>query len=196
MKSLVLTALVFMAGIFSGVAIGSVNFSGLCVAGICLDDKGINLEKVRDQFGKGFEVRRRDDAGSRSYCYYDASNKVWGEFTFGGDDQHSRRPTLQGITLTTTAICPKDSSTSVPLESAGGVRIGQSETELVQIMGKPDRVDDAVQREKKNPAIKRTRYSARFGEQVFVYERKGDLGFVFVFLHAGRVSTVWQSMAE
>jgi len=178
-------------------AMAALDFSRLCVAKVCLEDKSATVERIRAKFGPGQALRREDDAGGESYCYYDAQNNLWGEFTFGSNHQPHRRPRLLGITLTTAAMCSTNATSKAPIgPRAGRVRIGSSESELVQVMGFPDRVDDALQRERKNPGIKRTRYSARFGDRVYVYERNDDLGFVFVFLASGRVSTVWQSIAE
>ena len=78
----------------------------------------------------------------------------------------------------------------------GPIQIGAPEQDVITVLGTPSRIDNALAREKQDSRIRGTRYSANYGDRVLVYERKRNLGFVFVFLRSGHVSTVWASIQE
>jgi hypothetical protein len=199
MKTISILFTVLVDSLAGSPSLADLDFTNFCVAGICLERSNVSVESVRRKLGMGFVSRRRGDAEGKSYCYYDRVNKIWVEFTFSSKNSHSdtKNPRLEGITLTTVAMCTKSAESQISFEPrAGALRIGQSESGLVQIMGNPNRIDDAILREKKTPEIAQTRYSARFGERVYVYDRENDLGFVFVFIRNGRISTIWQSISE
>lgn len=77
-----------------------------------------------------------------------------------------------------------------------GASIGMSESEVLAALGQPTRIDDAKEREARKPSMADTRYSAKFGDRVYVYDSPDDLGFTFVFLKDGRVRTIWFSNSE
>ncbi len=170
-----------------------------CAGEICLENAKCTLADVFQKFGSSAAIYRADDAKQApSFCYYDPNRQISAEFTFAGEKNRMARYPLEGITVTTAPICPKNllSSGKSGGMSVGPIEIGMSTKAVVQKLGEPSRIDDAVAREKKDPKIADTRYSAKFGEQVYVYEKKDDLGFVFVFLRAGKVSTIWASTSE
>jgi hypothetical protein len=122
---------------------------------------------------------------------------VWAEFTFASKDRPLARYPLQGVTLSAVDLCSKEQTSRVPIgRKIGALHIGSSEAEVLQTMGNPDRIDEAAARERRDPRYATTRYSARYGERVFVYERKQDLGFAFIFLMQGKVNTIWLSVSE
>ncbi len=167
--------------------------ANLCVKGFCIDS---TPKKAFNSIASvATKVQRSDDQGP-SLCFFDATSGSWAEFTFGGTEEHAHRDVLRGITLTLTPICPKRSS---PAEigfgkSVDGFSLGQSESEVIATRGKPVRVDDAIAREKRDPMMAGTRYSAKFGPRVLVYER--NEATTFVFIRNGTVATIWTSVGE
>jgi hypothetical protein len=92
---------------------------------------------------------------------------------------------------------PRDASRKVDIgRRLAGAAIGMTEGEVRASIGQPARIDDAKAREASKPAMADTRYSAKFGDSVYVYEKPDDLGFTFIFFKDGRVRTIWFSNSE
>lgn len=168
-----------------------------CVAGFCVGDVHATEKAVVKELGAGARVHRPDDVGE-SRCYFDSATKVWADFTFAGKEESSRSGDLRGIMLSEQKMCdPREAHRKVDIgRQFAGVAIGMAEREVRSLLGLPTRIDDAKAREASKPAMADTRYSAKFGDSVYVYEKPDDLGFTFVFFKDGRVRTIWYSNSE
>lgn len=182
--------------------IGPTAFAGpgatkVCLSGLCVADVRSTEKAVVKRLGSGVRTHRPDDVGE-SRCYFDSAARLWADFTFAGKEESSRRGELRGIMLTEQKLCEgQGTHRKVHLgHQLAGVSIGMSESEVLASLGKPTRIDDAKEREAQRPSMADTRYSARFGDSVFVYDKPDDLGFTFVFLKEGRVRTIWFSNSE
>lgn len=168
-----------------------------CLSGICVGDALSTEREVVKRLGGGIRIYRPDDVGA-SRCYFDAGTGVWADFTFAGKEESSAAGDLRGIMLTKQRIC--EGRTGEPRMKLGGqlagAAIGMTESEVLASRGPPIRIDDAGEREGRKPAMADTRYAAKFGARVYVYERPNDLGFTFVYFRDGRVRTIWFSASE
>lgn len=166
-----------------------------CMSGFCVGDSRVNEKAVVAKLGPGVLVHRPDDVGkSRCYSY---QNSAWVDFIFAGKEESSRGG-LQGIMLTEQQLCEPivgDRKLGSRRQLAG-VSLGMSEREVLAARGKPSRIDDAKQREVRTPSMANTRYSAKFGDSVYVYDTSDSLEFTFVFFKDGRVRTIWFSSSE
>ncbi len=168
-----------------------------CIAGFCVGDATATEKAVVKKLGAGTRVHRPDDVGV-SRCYYDFASKVWADFTFAGKEESSTSGDLRGIMLSEEKMCASHeviNKASIGRQLAG-VAIGMTEREVRSLIGQPARIDDAKAREASKPAMADTRYSAKFGDNVYVYEKPDDLGFTFIFFKDGRVRTIWFSNSE
>ena len=184
-----------------GEASTKLRLTDFCLGSACLQKSGISKKSVQAEFGIGrLFVRSGDDSNERSICYADPTGMQSAEITFTDPNKPLVRYPLAGITVTTQKICAGNSTApkkSLP-HQIGNVRLGMAEEDLVKVLGKPVRIDDAVAREKRDPRYAGTRYSAVFGEKVYVYNGDDELGFVFVFISVSTrtVSTVWAAISE
>lgn len=167
-----------------------------CVSGFCVGDSRANEKAVVAKLGPGIQVHRPDDVGkSRCYSY---PNSAWVDFIFAGKEESGKKGVLQGIMLTEQQLCeptPGDRKLS-PRRHLAGVSLGMSEREVLAARGKPSRIDDAKQREARTPSMTNTRYAAKFGDSVYVYDVPDSIEFTFVFFKDGRVRTIWFSSSE
>lgn len=165
-----------------------------CLAGLCVAGHRVTEKAVVAKLGNGTRVNRPDDIGL-SRCYFDAGSGVWADFTFAGAEESSGKGKLRGIMLTEQKICEGqkgDRKRSLGRQLAGA-SIGMAESEVLASRGQPTRVDDAKEREVRKPAMADTRYSAKFGDRVYVYEKPDDPGSTFIYFKDGRVRTIWFS---
>jgi hypothetical protein len=157
----------------------------------------VTEKAVVKKLGSGNRVHRPDDVGA-SRCYFDAGSGVWADFTFAGKEESSAKGELRGIMLTEEKIC--EGRKGEPKRELGrrlvGASIGMGESEVLASRGQPTRIDDAKEREARKPAMAATRYAAKFGDRVFVYDKPDDLGFTFIYFKDGRVRTIWFSASE
>lgn len=168
-----------------------------CLAGLCVTGSRVTEKAVVSKLGDGIRVHRPDDVGS-SRCYFDAGSGVWADFTFAGKEESSAKGELRGIMLTEQKICEgqKGARKTNLGRQLAGASIGMAESEVRASRGQPTRVDDAKEREARKPAMADTRYSAKFGDRVYVYEKPDDLGLTFIYFKDGRVRTIWFSDSE
>lgn len=185
--------------LFFGLFIGSNCFAErtevkACVAGFCVGDVYATEKAVVKKLGAGTRVHRPDDVGE-SRCYFDFASKVWADFTFAGKEESSTSGDLRGIMLSEQKMCdPREVPRKVRIgRQLAGVAIGMTEGEVRSLIGQPARIDDAKAREASKPTMADTRYSAKFGDSVYVYEKPDALGFTFIFFKDGRVRTIWFS---
>jgi hypothetical protein len=169
----------------------------VCLAGLCVGDKRVTERTAVERLGDGVRVHRPDDVGL-SRCYFDAASGVWADFTFAGKEESSAKGELRGIMLSEQKMCEgrrgkRETNLGRRLAAAS---IGMTESEVLASRGKPTRVDDARGRESRRPLMAATRYSAKFGDSVYVYENPDVLGFAFVYFKDGRVRTIWFSESE
>ena len=191
--------LVLLAGSALALEPKALDMAKFCAAKICLESRKVTRTMVQKTFGGSPSMFRKEDgANEPSFCYYDAARGVSTEFTFSDAKNPLARYPLQGIMVTTASICPKNSLVKgkARVIGLGPVELGMAVKSVVEKMGEPARIDDAIQREKEDRRYADTRYSARFGDKVYVYDKKDDLGFVFVFLREDKVSTIWASTSE
>lgn len=182
-----------------GEASPKLRMTDFCLGSACLQKSGISKKSVQAEFGVGrLFIRLGDESNERSICYSAPAGMLAAEITFADPNKPMGRYPLAGITVTTQKICAGNSTApknAIPRQ-IGAVRLGMTEEDLVRALGKPVRIDDAVAREKRDPRYVGTRYSAMFGEKVYVYNGDDELGFVFVFMRAGVVSTIWAAISE
>lgn len=187
-----LVALTWASGAVAGTTDMPACLAKLCVGGIRMTERAV-VKKL----GSGNRVQRPDDGGA-SRCYFDAETGVWADFIFAGKEGASAEGTLSGIMLTEEKIC--DGRKGDPKHKLGrhlvGVAIGMDESEVLASRGEPTRIDDATKREANHQMMADTRYAAKFGERVFVYDKPDDLRFVFVYFKDGRVRTIWFADTE
>lgn len=172
--------------------------SNFCIGSSCLQSSHVSKKSVQTEFGAGrMFVRPGDEPSEQSVCYTSADGSVSAEFTFSDPTKPLGRYPLSGLTISNQKICVGNSSVpkkALP-QQIGSVRLGMTEEKMIAALGKPVRIDDAAAREKRNPRYAGTRYSVMFGEKVYVYNGDDELGFVFVFLRAGAVSTIWAAIS-
>lgn len=167
-----------------------------CLAGVCLRDLHVTEGAVLRALGPGSRVKRPDDTG-HTRCYFDAESGVWADFTFAGSEEAVKRGTLRSIMITEEQQCSRESTSKVALRrTLGPVSIGMNLGEVTERLGKPSRVDDARARENRNPALQNSRYAARYGDTVYVYDASEERGFLFVYFRDQRVRTIWFSDGE
>ena len=167
-----------------------------CLSGFCVGDPSATEKTVVKKLGTGTRLHRPDDVGE-SRCYFDPVSGVWADFTFAGKEE-SKKGDLRGLMLTEQRMCEgRGTGHKANLgRQLAGAAIGMAESEVLAVIGRPTRIDDAREREERKPSMADTRYSAKFGERVYVYEKPDDLGFTFVFFKDGRVRTIWFSNSE
>ena len=169
----------------------------VCLSGFCVAELHSTEKAVVKKLGHGIRTHHPDDIGD-SRCYFDSAAGLWADFTFAGKEESSRKGELRGIMLTEQKLC--DSQRTERKVNLGrqlaGVSIGMAESEVLAFLGQPTRIDDAREREARRPILADTRYSAKFGDSVLVYDKPDDLGFTFIFLKEGRVRTIWFSNSE
>ena len=178
-------------------AIASPTDVNACLAAMCVDGSRVTEKSVVWKLGSGNRVHRPDDVGA-SRCYFDVEAGVWADFTFAGKEESSAKGDLRGIMLTEQIICKgRKGEPKVKLgRQLAGASIGMTESEVLASRGQPTRIDDAKEREARKPAMADTRYSAKFGDLVYVYDKPDDLGFTFIYFRDGRVRTIWCSSSE
>jgi len=167
-----------------------------CLAGFCVGDVHATEKAIAKKLGVGVRVHRPDDVGV-SRCYFDPASKLWVDFTFAGKEE-SRGRELRSIMLSEQQLCDSlKASLKVDIgRQLTGISIAMTEEDVLSVLGQPARIDDAKEREERKPAVADTRYSMKFGDRVYVYEKPAELGFTFVFFKNGRVRTVWHSRSE
>jgi hypothetical protein len=168
-----------------------------CLSGFCVGDVHATESAVVKKLGAGIRTHWPDDVGE-SRCYVDATSGVWADFTFAGKEESSEKGKLRSIMLTEQQLCERQKGGhQINLgRQLAGASVGMSESEVLSSLGQPTRIDDAKDRETLRPSIAETRYSAKFGERVYVYDSPDDLAFTFVFFKNGRVRTIWFSSSE
>jgi hypothetical protein len=191
-----------IAGVFAVLTFGFAAIAGpskvnICLAELCVADKRVTERTVVAKLGDGVRVHRPDDVGF-SRCYFDAASGVWADFTFAGKEESSAKGELRGIMLSEQEMCEGRRGTRKASlgRRLAGASIGMAESEVLASLGRPTRIDDARRREARKPPMADTRYSAKFGDSVYVYETQDELGFTFVYFKDGRVRTIWFSESE
>lgn len=190
------TCLLIAVTLESGAVAGAMDMDA-CLAELCVGGARVTEKAVVKKLGGGSRAHRSDDVGA-SRCYFDAGSRVWADYTFAGKEESSAKGDLRGIMLTEEKIC--EGRKGEPKHYLGqylaGATIGMSEGEVLASRGQPTRIDDSKEREARKPAMASTRYAAKFGDRVFVYDKPGDLGFTFIYFKDGRVRTIWFSASE
>jgi hypothetical protein len=188
---------VLIAFAFGHAAFAGPKSTKACLSALCVADTRTTERAVVKKLGNGTRIHRPDDVGE-SRCYFDSAAGVWADFTFAGKEESSGKGDLRGIMLTEEKMCEgQKSARKVTLgRHLAGAYIGMSESEVSASLGQPTRIDDAKEREARKPSTADTRYSVKFGDRVYVYDKPDVLGFTFVFLKDGRVRTIWYSNSE
>jgi hypothetical protein len=157
-------------------------------------------EELVRRYGPG-EIHESAEGGivdTRTRCYFDGAQRlsVLADIYHNNDPPHMY---VVGVHVSRAPLCAQSVAPRKPfgkLRLTTGIAIGDSEAVVVKKCGKPDRVDDAVALEKRNPRLKQQPgFGSQFGERKLVYFREGDdsLLALFVQVTEGRVVSLWLS---
>jgi hypothetical protein len=171
-----------------------------CFDDICIGDPRHTQQRFVESYGRGYVSSPKNEPETILHCYYDPEKKIWIQFEFDRDWKVKRRAELKGILISTISLCDRSKVTHRSfsrLVTERGVAIGLSETDVVRLLGKPQRVDDAKLLEKKNPLLSQSlHFSSRLGESRFAYFEESSTIGNFVYFQDKRVISIWITEGE
>jgi hypothetical protein len=156
-----------------------------------------------NRYGEGFvtEVRTTTRVLNRTHCYYLAQEKLWVELVV--DYHHSEKDEggqVEEVFISKESLCDKKYTPANPAGRflmAKGVSIGDPEGLVLQRYGKPSLIVDTVERERKAPSLKQSRFGSRFGTTVLRYlGTNTDHYSTDFFLKESLVHSLWIGTAN
>lgn len=165
-----------------------------CIGKICIGENALTYREIRAKF---HAVKVKNMGGvdwRRSLCLFDRSTGVSMILSFSGDkDLHTSK--LDGIFLTNERLCEKCTRKPHPfsLRTEDGFQIGQSKQSILEKIGSPSRIDNAIEREQKDSRYENTRYGSVYGVSRLHYEGGTDslLFNQFGIDENGTVVSIW-----
>jgi hypothetical protein len=157
-------------------------------------------QQLVQRYGPG-EMQESADGGivdTRTRCYFDEAQRLWvlADIYHNNDPPHMY---VVGVHVSQAPLCGKAVSPRrhfPKLTLSGAIAIGDSESSVLAKCGKPDRVDDPLALEKRDPRMKdEPGFGSKFGERKLVYFPEGEdsLLALFVQVSNGRVKSLWLS---
>jgi hypothetical protein len=168
-----------------------------CIGDICLRPKLMSDTDLVKQYGTGYEkedVIEKSVIGKR--CYFDEKQGLWVLV----DLYHNNDPPnmyVVGVHVSTQPLCknavhPKKPFPKLSLKTR--LSVGDSESSALLKCGKPNRVEDAVAREKGDQRYKDIPgFGQRFGRRSLVYFPEGENSLLMLKIQItdGRVISLW-----
>lgn len=169
-----------------------------CIGDLCLRPKQMSDKELVQLYGPG-EIRESAYGGivdTRTRCYFDGAQRLWvlADIYHNNDPPHMY---VVGVGVSQVSLCGKAVSSRRPfpkLALSGAIAIGDSESSVLAKCGEPDRVDDLLALERRDPRLKdEPGFGSKFGERKLVYLPEGEdsLLTLFVQVSNGRVKSLW-----
>lgn len=192
---------IFVLCIIGPLADAAESTTAKCVGDICIGAHGKGQKWLLREYGSGRVRKDVDDSGLVVRCYYDARQKLWIELEYSASGSRGSDLPLTGLFVTNAPMCSTRfvSKSAFPdFVSEYGVKIGSTESEVVNKMGAPERKDDVRAVERKSPYLKNSaRYSSKTGSYRFAYDdAPSSLLFNFYGLKNGRLVSMWFAERE
>ena len=167
-----------------------------CVGKICIGESALTYQEIKARFhAVKFKSTRGTDFG-RSLCVYERQAGVSMVLSFSGDANLGLKK-LDGIFLTRKNLCETGAQKFNPssLSTESGFRIGQSKQSVMERLGSPSRIDNAIKREQKDFRYTNTRYGSIYGVSRLHYEEGANslLFNQFGIDENGAVVSIWLS---
>jgi len=140
-----------------------------CLGRLCISDMKLTENVFVDKYGKGFIKEEYD---LTLHCYIFPKEHVFFEAGF----DHSTHLPMRFF-LSRESACADHSPISVNLstfKTGAGIELGAAEDEVSGRYGRPTRIDDSIQREKRDHRYRDTDLATRFGAKVYVYLKGGN----------------------
>lgn len=164
----------------------------VCIHGICLDRGNNSESELTKKLGDGKKITVGHTV---TRCYFSPESRAGIRLGFDTRDKK-----LRSIFVTKESVCNAKSKfkfRSQDLVTSGGIRLGSDESAVISAYGEPSRIDDAVDREQRNPLYRSTDLSSKYGTRILVYLSKGnDLSTSFFYLKNGKVHSILLSVEE
>jgi len=171
---------------------------GFCFENTLPDEAG--LVRICGPGFVGGILKGEDRYLQKSHCYYAPEQEVWVEFTADYHDQTDPIKEIVEVFVTREPLCDKSYVPRKRFEKFAtpkGIQIGSLENDVIRAYGDPTRIDDSIERERRDPRYKSTQLASKYGSRVFVYLAGEDsLLRAHFYIKDGRVHSILVSVSE
>jgi hypothetical protein len=164
-----------------------------------LNGKPILEADIVNKYGKGVFLTSIPE--SRVHIYFDPVQSLWIRFD-ASDHGHNGVFAVERIFVSIVPLA-RDTALSKspfsPLVTENNICVGSKESQVIKLVGKPFRTDDAVEREARDSRYRDDpAYGSLWGSKVFVYfpEGKDSLLMFSIHLDNGIVRSLTLSCSE
>lgn len=168
-----------------------------CINAICIGEKAPTFNAVKKKFGSVKHAKIAGIDTNRTICLYDAAANSSIVLSFSDDSPVGKAP-LNGIFVARGFLCQGNAPVNQKRIAGGfrshrGIKLGMSKEKVIELLGSPSRVDDAVTREKKDSRYLDTRYGSKYGVTRLHYDAaEPSLLFnQFGIDASGQISSIW-----
>lgn len=166
-----------------------------CIDRFCVGPRAKTYDVWASSLGSRTGAAVPGEDARRTLCIRDRRSKAYLILGFSGDGPVGRSK-LDSLFLTTQGVCDRGGIGTFSIaHTERGLKLGSSRHDIERLLGKPGRIDDAVERETRDRRYQGSVYGSRFGQRRLHYQQLPDslLFNQFGMDAEGRAVSIWIS---